>query len=248
MSRLFLILITFILAGCTTEYHAPVAEVGGGSVSVPSRASSVQPLTGRTHQVNSGETLYAIAFQYDLDFSALAQANEISAPYVIFPGQTLSLETNNLPPPRNTSPVRVTGTNNPTVRTIGTGPTNAIMRWGWPSEGNVIGQFSNSGVENKGIDIAGQEGDDVLAAESGEVVYAGSGLLRYGDLLIIKHNDQFLSAYAHNSELIVTEGDQVRRGQKIAALGSTGIDREMLHFEIRLNGNPVDPIDYLPPK
>ena len=102
-------------------------------------------------------------------------------------------------------------------------------------------------MENKGLDIAGKKGDAVLAAADGEVVYAGSGLLRYGELLIIKHNDQYLSAYAHNDALVVREGQRVTRGQKIAELGSTGVDRDMLHFEIRLEGKPVDPLIYLPP-
>ena len=101
-------------------------------------------------------------------------------------------------------------------------------------------------MENKGLDLAGNKGDPILAAADGEVVYSGSGLLRYGDLIIIKHNEHFLSAYAHNSVLSVKEGQKVIRGQKIAELGSSGINRNMLHFEIRLDGKPVDPQLYLP--
>ena len=123
-----------------------------------------------------------------------------------------------------------------------------LLNWFWPAEGNIISKFSVFNNKNKGIDIAGNNGDSVFAAESGEVVYAGNGLLRYGELVIVKHNDQFLSAYAHNDSLDVSEGDIVRRGQKIADLGSTGIDRNMLHFEIRLAGQPVDPEKYLPLK
>jgi lipoprotein NlpD len=108
--------------------------------------------------------------------------------------------------------------------------------------------FSESGTVNKGIDIAGALGDPVLAAAPGKVVYAGSGLLGYGQLIIIKHNDQFLSAYAHNRVLAVKEGDDIKAGQKIAEIGASGADKVKLHFEIRRDGKPVDPETYLPPR
>lgn len=118
--------------------------------------------------------------------------------------------------------------------------------WAWPARGNVIGRFSDSNPDDKGIKLGGSEGDTVMAAADGEVVYTGNGLLRYGELVIVKHNDRFLSAYAHNKVITVKEGERVTLGQKIAELGSTGIDRDMLHFEIRLDGKPVDPLKYLP--
>lgn len=123
---------------------------------------------------------------------------------------------------------------------------NAPVVWAWPARGNVIGRFSDTDPDAKGIKLGGSEGDTVMAAADGEVVYTGNGLLRYGELVIVKHNDRFLSAYAHNNVIMVKEGDRVALGQKIAELGSTGIDRDMLHFEIRLDGKPVDPLDYLP--
>jgi lipoprotein NlpD len=123
---------------------------------------------------------------------------------------------------------------------------DAPIVWAWPARGNVIGRFSDSNPDDKGIKLGGSEGDVVMAAADGEVVYTGNGLLRYGELVIIKHNDRFLSAYAHNKVITVKEGERVTRGQKIAELGSTGIDRDMLHFEIRLDGKPVDPLQYLP--
>jgi lipoprotein NlpD len=101
-------------------------------------------------------------------------------------------------------------------------------------------------VDKKGIDLDGNKGDPVKAAADGQIVYAGSGLQRYGDLIIIKHNDKFLSAYAHNDRILVQEGAFVKQGDTIAALGSSGIDRNMLHFEIRVEGTPVDPLQYLP--
>ncbi|SFM61435.1 peptidoglycan DD-metalloendopeptidase family protein [Halopseudomonas yangmingensis] len=118
--------------------------------------------------------------------------------------------------------------------------------WVWPAEGPLIARFNSNGSLNKGIDIAGNLGQPVKAAADGSVVYAGQGLLGYGEMLIIKHDDVYLSAYAHNSRLRVKEGDTVRAGQVVAEMGSTGTDRVKLHFEIRRRGQPVDPMGYLP--
>ena len=118
--------------------------------------------------------------------------------------------------------------------------------WAWPANGMLIGKFSSNGSLNKGIDIAGELGQPVLAAADGAVVYAGSGLRGYGELVIIKHSDAYVSAYGHNRRLLVREGQQVKVGQHIAEMGSTGADRVKLHFEIRRQGKPVDPLQYLP--
>ena len=117
--------------------------------------------------------------------------------------------------------------------------------WGWPVQGKIIAGFSEA--SNKGLDIAGKLGDPVVAAAPGRVVYSGSGLRGYGKLVIIKHNKTYLSAYAHNSVILVKEGQSVVKGQKIAEVGSTDSDRPELHFEIRKLGKPVDPAKYLPP-
>ena len=118
--------------------------------------------------------------------------------------------------------------------------------WRWPANGPIIRRFSAAEGGNKGIHIAGLQGDPVVAAADGRVVYAGSGLLGYGNLVIINHNREFLSAYAHNSRILVSENDMVKAGDKIAEMGQTGTDRVQLHFEIRRNGKPVDPMSYLP--
>jgi len=110
----------------------------------------------------------------------------------------------------------------------------------------VIESFSLSGRINKGIDLAGRKGEPVFAAADGKVVYSGTGLVGYGNLIIIKHNETFLSAYAHNSRLLLSEGDIAKAGQKIAEIGSTGANRDKLHFEIRRDGKPVNPMTYLP--
>jgi len=120
------------------------------------------------------------------------------------------------------------------------------VRWQWPASGKVIEAFSTRGRINKGINIAGRLGDRVLAAAAGEVVYVGSGLLGYGNLIIINHNGLYMSAYAHNSRVFVKERDRVSRGDRIAEVGSSGTDRHKLHFEIRRDGKPVNPMKYLP--
>ncbi len=114
----------------------------------------------------------------------------------------------------------------------------------WPAPGALIAGFDE--VRNKGYDIAGKAGDPVLAAAEGRVVYAGAGLRGYGNLIILKHNNTFLTAYAHNQALLVKEDQSVRKGQKIAEMGNTDADRVKLHFEIRRQGKPVDPSRYLP--
>ncbi|MBB2495761.1 peptidoglycan DD-metalloendopeptidase family protein [Aquipseudomonas ullengensis] len=124
--------------------------------------------------------------------------------------------------------------------------TRSAQGWAWPAGGVLIGKFSSNGSLNKGIDIAGELGQPVLAASDGTVVYAGSGLRGYGELVIIKHSDTYVSAYGHNRRLLVREGQQVKVGQHIAEMGSTGTDRVKLHFEIRRQGKPVDPLQYLP--
>lgn len=116
----------------------------------------------------------------------------------------------------------------------------------WPANGSVVASFDE--VRNKGLAIAGKAGDPVYAAADGRVVYAGSGLRGYGNLVIVKHNNTYLTAYAHNQSLLVKEDQVVRRGQKIAEMGSSDADRVQLHFEIRRQGKPIDPAKLLPPR
>jgi lipoprotein NlpD len=119
------------------------------------------------------------------------------------------------------------------------------VEWGWPAHGKILAGFSEA--SNKGLDIAGKRGDPVIASAPGRVVYSGSGLRGYGKLVIIKHNKTYLSAYAHNKDILVKEGQSVVKGQKIAEIGNTDTDVPKLHFEIRKLGKPVDPAKYLPP-
>lgn len=139
-------------------------------------------------------------------------------------------------------------TNNTPVNANVVAPVASNVAWQWPTQGKVILGFSNSDGGNKGIDISGSRGQPVKAAASGRIVYAGNALRGYGNLIIIKHNDDFLSAYAHNDKILVSDQQEVKAGQEIAKMGSTGTNAVKLHFEIRYKGKSVDPVRYLPRK
>lgn len=151
-------------------------------------------------------------------------------------------------PPKTTVVEKRAGKSTPKSRSTTNTTSAAAIRWQWPTPGRLIASFKTKGQVNKGVNLAGRKGDPVYAAASGEVVYAGSGLLGYGNLVIIDHNHKFLSAYAHNSRVLVRERDKVKGGEKIAEMGRSGADRVMLHFEIRRDGVPVNPLKYLPKK
>ena len=125
-------------------------------------------------------------------------------------------------------------------------PVRSDIAWRWPTDGQILNRYSAGDPTRQGIDIVGKGGQPVRAAADGVVVYSGSGLVGYGELVIVKHDEQWLSAYGHNRTRLVNEGARVKAGEQIAEMGSTGAAREMLHFEIRYNGKPVDPLQYLP--
>ncbi|WP_115911921.1 murein hydrolase activator NlpD [Haemophilus parainfluenzae] len=156
--------------------------------------------------------------------------------------------TNNTPSTPVTMTTQVETTNNTPVNANVVAPVASNVAWQWPTQGNVIQGFSNSDGGNKGIDISGSRGQSVKAAASGRIVYAGNVLRGYGNLIIIKHNDDFLSAYAHNDKILVSDQQEVKAGQEIAKMGSTGTNAVKLHFEIRYKGKSVDPVRYLPRK
>ncbi len=266
------LLIGALLGGCASSSSSGVQVVDRNK----SGASSRQPVTSGQYTVQRGDTLFSIAFRYGWDWKALAARNGIPPPYVIRPGQKIRFGNGASQPAAPTAvasastpvvttmptpsapvlivPQPVTGTPatapRPVTPTVATTPTQSVDRspsgWAWPANGVLIGKFSSNGSLNKGIDIAGELGQPVLAASDGSVVYAGSGLRGYGELVIIKHSDTYVSAYGHNRRLLVREGEQVKAGQTVAEMGSTGTDRVKLHFEIRRQGKPVDPLQYLP--
>ena len=154
--------------------------------------------------------------------------------------------TNNTPSTPATTTTQVETTNNTPVNANVVAPVASNIAWQWPTQGNVIQGFSNTDGGNKGVDISGSRGQAVKAAANGRVVYAGNALRGYGNLIIIKHHDDFLSAYAHNDKILVSDQQEVKAGQEIAKMGSTGTNAVKLHFEIRYKGKSVDPVRYLP--
>ena len=190
--------------------------------------------------VRKGDTLYGLAKEYDVSATRLASINKLKSPYVIKPGQKLKLQA---PAADRT---KASASNKSKKSTASLPEDSRNISWRWPVQGKLITTFNSNKSGRKGIDIAGREGKDIKAAAPGRVVYSGNGLISYGNLVIIKHNRTYLSAYAHNRKLLVKEGDSIKAGQKIAELGRTGADSPRLHFEIRKNGKPVNPLKYLP--
>lgn len=248
-----LIAIALISSCSATPPKAPVVD-----------ASPIPSHRIKTHHVSPGETLYSIALRYDIDYKILAKLNNLSSSYHIAPGQILNLDVASYKPVSKPAAPSSKPADKPLARAVAAisnvaknqskpkpvvqpakRPASSVA-WHWPIKGEVLETFQSNGGLNKGIDIRGKLGEPVLAAADGEVVYSGSGLRGYGKLVIVKHNEQFLSAYAHNRVLVVTEGDKVRAGQKIAEVGFSGTNTPKLHFEIRLDGTPVDPMGYLP--
>ena len=269
---IYLILIALV-AGCAGS-PAPIYDRSSNPYrrAAPTESRIARP---SSYVVRRGDTLYAIAWRYGLDFKTLARWNGIAAPYTIFPDQRITLtEPRNLPPVQKpvaatpapkkppvvaakptpittssqsqtrpstqTKPAPSKPTPKPPV-TIAAAPSG---KWRWPAEGKVLRGFSQTG--GKGLDIAGEEGQGVVAAADGEVVYSGTGLIGYGELIIIKHDAQYLSAYGHNRVRLVAEGDKVTAGQQIAEMGKADGQQALLHFEVRDNGKPVDPARFLP--
>ncbi|MFJ4154197.1 peptidoglycan DD-metalloendopeptidase family protein [Pseudomonas sp. NPDC089752] len=257
-----------LLTGCSSNSSSG-ARVVDRNNAAPKRPT----VTSGQYVVKPGDTLFSIAFRYGWDYKELAARNGIAPPYTIRPGQAIRFSSGStgsttvVSSPSSSSkttvirrpvgsPISPSANGGKTTPTSPTTPTpvvttvpaaeRAVGGWTWPANGVLIGKFASNGSLNKGIDIAGDLGQPVFAASGGAVVYAGSGLRGYGELIIIKHSDTYVSAYGHNRRLLVREGQQVKAGQSIAEMGSTGTDRVKLHFEIRRQGKPVDPLQFLP--
>ena len=238
------------------------------------RAMPEKPLPGAEnagkpgyYTVKPGDTLIRVGLDHGQNWRDIARWSGLDNPNVIEVGQVLRVT----PPGASVAtegvvvrPVTQTQITQPTQ--VAPPPTAAVkpapavaavapaapadatgeetVAFLWPAQGSLIASFDEA--KNKGFDIAGKAGDPILAAADGRVVYAGSGLRGYGNLIILKHNNIFLTAYAHNQTLLVKEDQTVKRGQKIAEMGSTDADQVKLHFEIRRQGKPVDPAKFLP--
>ncbi len=238
-----LILMITLLSACTsTRNYAPVRDYHRDI-----------PQTQKYYTVKKGDTLYAIGYRSGYGYKRLASWNQIPSPYRLFIGQKLRLF-------KPKQKVIITAKNQvfrkgfKKTRILSQkSPTNSTdkkkvlkLHWQWPINGKIVKNFSQTG--NKGIDIGGKLGQAVRAAAAGKVVYSGHGLVGYGNLLIIKHNSLYLSAYGNNRRLLVKEGQTVKKGQTIAEVGRAGGAQTSLHFEIRKKGKPVNPVMYLPNK
>jgi len=225
------------------------ACVGGGNYAPVENAWYQPNAKAGVYRVRRGDTLYSIAWAFGLDYRALAAANHIGPPYEIHVGQRLRMTT--VPKGRyQTSPVVKKPTQRlatPTrkMQSVNTYSGARVSAWLWPTKGRLISRYSPSAVGNKGIDIAGRLGQPIRASANGVVVYSGDGVRGYGNLVIIKHNSNYLSAYAYNKRNVVRVGQRVRAGQQIALMGQNSAGKTMLHFEIRRNGKPVNPMRYL---
>ena len=237
-----------LVAGCSTPRTKPagVTDRSGGSV---------EPTPPGYYRVKKGDTLARIALdngQAPRDVTQWNKAiNPSFNPNVIEVGDLILVK-----PPGGSKPAKVVEKKPAAEKSDASPVTSATapestktevvaepgIRLSWPAKGKVTGEFSET---NKGLDIAGKVGEPILAASDGKVVYAGNSLRGYGNLVIVKHDNTYLTAYAHNSKLLVKEGDAVRKGQKIAEMGDTDATSAKLHFELRVNGKPVNPTPYL---
>ncbi len=201
------------------------------------------------YQVKKTDTLYSIAWRYGHDYRNLAKWNGLKEPYRIYPGQRLILSKPDRGQPLPTQheanrKETVPGVYDP-VKKMNTSP-GMIINWRWPTAGILLNSFSAQDLDRQGIDIAGKIGQPVRAVADGKVVYSGTGLAGYGNLVIVKHNNTYLSAYAYNRKRLVKEGMKVNRGKIIAEMGLSKKGTAVLHFQIRKKGQPVDPLKYLP--
>lgn len=259
------------LSACSSRTApAPVVNLST-KVATPENLTQI---TTDSYTVEAGDTLFAIAFYSGNDYRELATLNNIPAPYTLSLGQSLRLrpsmtsqvveKTVATKPSAHTSITKKTKPQKPQViaeqksrrqsvsqkstsgAPISTEQRNTNLGWAWPASGTRTVATVGSDGSKRGLDIKGKLGDRVLAAASGKVVYAGNALKGYGNLIIIKHNSDYLSAYAHNNAILVNEQTYVRQGQQIATMGNSGASEVMLHFEIRKKGKSIDPFQYLP--
>lgn len=261
LSRLVLLSSLILLTACAGRpAPAPVIKIN-------TQVQEINPWDNAdTHQVQEGETLYGIAWLYGLDYQMLAQNNNLQEPFAIGVGQKLNLVKKTIKQASLSADTKEVIVKTPNRKTVAQNNKSVyrskhksetkkvsdsilperVKRWVWPTKGTIVGTFSTAEAGIKGIEIANAIGTPVVSAAEGKVVYSGNALRGYGNLVIIKHTDHFLSAYAHNNKILVQERDIVQAGQPIAVMGDSGTNSAKLRFEIRYNGKSLDPLKYLP--
>ncbi|NNJ91697.1 MAG: peptidoglycan DD-metalloendopeptidase family protein [Gammaproteobacteria bacterium] len=257
LRRNFSILTLLLLAACTSSWKAPVSSY---SEQPDTRKQQKLPvkINGRFYKVRPGDTLYSIAWRTGHDWQTLARWNNLKSPHQIFVGQIVRV----VPPEKKVVVKTQVAKKKPVNKVVkpvlrstekkvaGKTKTKTSFKsklyWRWPANGRLLKTYKRGDVTRKGIVVSGKAGQSILAAEDGKVVYSGSGLIGYGQLIIIKHNNKYLSAYGYNSKLLVKEGDWVTKGKKIALMGNNNNSKPALHFEIRRNGDPINPVAVLP--
>lgn len=245
-------LLIFALLACQSGYQS-TKQSSKSQTKSAGAAKTQSNVKNEIYIVQPGDTVYGISFRSGLNFRDVANWNGIDEPFTIRVGQKIRLT-----PPQSAivqstakpkSPISTpVPTKVPTTEKVLVveNPVAPSMDWQWPTKGKLIGVFIANDKTKQGINISGKSGQKIYAAADGVVVYSGTGLIGYGELLIIKHNNEWISAYAHNEKRLVAEGVKVKAGEHIADMGRTGSASDMLHFEIRRNGKPVDPLIYLP--
>ena len=252
------VLVTAVaLSACSNKGRlAPVDDHSIGGARSPARVLPGAENAGKPgyYTVKPGDTLIRIGMDHGQSGRDIARWNKIDNPNLIEAGQVLRV----VPPTQevvatrpSTTPTGASPSAAPTSAPVAPAPSSTpapvaaeeAVSFQWPARGNLISGFDET--KNKGLDIGGKVGDPVMAAADGRVVYAGAGLRGYGNLIILKHNNTYLTAYAHNQTLLVKEDQVIKRGQKIAEMGNSDADQVKLHFEIRRQGKPVDPAKYL---
>lgn len=241
------VLLLTLLVGCTGYRHTASVDDRSVKSSSSKRLSRASSRTWAT--VRKGDTLFSISFAHGYDFKTIARLNGIKSPYTIYVGQRLRLKGKVVTKRKTTPKTKSQSTKrkkskSKKVAAVARKPSK--IRWQWPTKGRILRKYSAKAPRKKGIGITGGENQTVIAAAAGRVVYSGNGLIGYGNLIIVKHEETYLSAYAHNNKVMVKEGQKVKRGQKIALMGVNENNTPMLHFEIRKNGKPVNPLAYLP--
>ncbi|HQR86049.1 MAG: peptidase [Burkholderiales bacterium 35-55-47] len=244
-----------VLSGCANKGRlAPFDDHSIGAARSSNRVLPGAENAGKPgyYTVKPGDTLIRIGMDHGQSGRDIARWNKLDNPNLIEAGQVLRV----VPPAPEAPLARASASTGSAAAPmpVASAPAAAApipapsaaedaISFQWPARGNLISGFDES--KNKGLDIGGKAGDPVLAAADGRVVYAGAGLRGYGNLIILKHNNTYLTAYAHNQALLVKEDQVIKRGQKIAEMGSSDADQVKLHFEIRRQGKPVDPAKYL---